>query len=257
MLVKVSNYNNLQLESESLRTHYKTLESVVGQTNTKLESLQALAGEVALAYGFRQARRPRFPQAVLALATQNNSTLDSGYQTSVYAFNLMKNAALGRSRGAMKADLLPSLGLDSSTFPSIWPVRGQITGGFGERMDPFSGEDAFHAGLDISAPSGTKIAATADGIILHAGPEARYGNEILIDHGSGVNTRYGHLSRIYVVAGEMVKQGQMIGAVGMTGKATGPHLHYEVLVHEVPVNPGRYLLRGVSSNILLAKNNTH
>jgi murein DD-endopeptidase MepM/ murein hydrolase activator NlpD len=108
-------------------------------------------------------------------------------------------------------------------------------------MDPFSGEGAFHPGVDICVPFGTKVEAAADGIVLEAGPESGYGSEILIDHGYGLTTKYGHLSRIFVVVGQELKRGQVIGAVGMTGKTTGPHLHYEVLIHDTPVNPTKYL----------------
>jgi len=125
--------------------------------------------------------------------------------------------------------------------PSLWPVHGQITAGFGQRQDPFSGEGAFHTGVDICAPLGTHVDASADGIVVQAGPESGYGNEILIDHGSGMTTKYGHLSKIFVVVGQEIKRGQVIGAVGMTGKTTGPHLHYEVIVNDTPVNPTQYL----------------
>ena len=125
--------------------------------------------------------------------------------------------------------------------PSIWPVKGHITAGFGERMDPFTGEDAFHSGLDIAAPVGSPVRAAADGILFHAGPYRGYGIEAWIDHGFGIATRYGHLSKVLVHVGEVVKRGQIIGMVGMTGRATGPHLHYEVLVHDTPVNPARYV----------------
>jgi murein DD-endopeptidase MepM/ murein hydrolase activator NlpD len=108
-------------------------------------------------------------------------------------------------------------------------------------MDPFSGESANHTGVDISAPAGSKVEAAADGIVLHASPDAGYGNEIVLDHGYGFTTMYGHLSKMYVVVGQEVKRGQVIGMVGMTGKATGPHLHYEVLIHDNPVNPAKYL----------------
>jgi murein DD-endopeptidase MepM/ murein hydrolase activator NlpD len=108
-------------------------------------------------------------------------------------------------------------------------------------MDPFTGEGAFHAGIDIAAPSGTQVKAAADGILFHAGPDAGYGNEILLDHGYGITTKYGHLSATYVVVGQEVKRGQVIGTVGMTGRTTGPHLHYEVRVHETPVNPAKYM----------------
>jgi murein DD-endopeptidase MepM/ murein hydrolase activator NlpD len=241
MLLKVSDYDDVRNEHEALKTQYRTLENVVSQTNAKLDSLQSLAAEVALTYGFGEARRPRFPRAVLALATESNSTLESSYQSSLYAFNLMKTGAMGPVGNSFARGLVFSSGLGRSTIPSVWPVRGQITSGFGERMDPLSGEGAAHAGVDISAPAGTEVDSTADGIVVLAERDPGYGNQILIDHGAGISTRYGHLSRIYVIAGQEVKRGQIIGTVGSTGKTTGPHLHYEVRVHSTPVNPAKYL----------------
>lgn len=244
MLLKVSNYNVLRTEREALKTQYRTLENVVTQTNAKLGSLQSLAAEVALSYGFGEPRRPRFPQAVLSLATQSNSTLESSYHASLYAFNVMKAAALNSPLDPLARGLISDPRFDRTTVPSIWPVRGRVTAGFGERMDPLSGETgAFHAGVDISAPYGTTVDSAADGIVFHAGRDAGYGNAVLIDHGYGVTTMYGHLSKVYVVVGQEVKRAQVIGAVGMTGRATGPHLHYEVRVNETPVNPFRYLRR--------------
>jgi murein DD-endopeptidase MepM/ murein hydrolase activator NlpD len=241
MLLKVSNYNSLRTEREALKTQYRTLENVVSQTNAKLNSLQSLAAEVALTYGFGEARRPHFPEAVLVLAAQTNSTVESSYHGSLYAFDLMKRASLDPSRDPLALSMFSDPPLDRSTMPTIWPVRGQITAGFGQRMDPFSGEGTFHSGVDISAAYGARVAATADGIVLEASPEAGYGNEIMVDHGYGITTKYGHLSRMFVVLGQEVKRGQVIGAVGMTGKATGPHLHYEVIVHDTPVNPTKFL----------------
>ena len=241
MLLKVSNYNSLRSEREALKTQYRTLESTVTSTNAKLDSLQSLAAEVALTYGFGDARRPRFPEAVLALATQTNATVDSSYRASLYAFNLIRRASLEPDGSAAGRGMFSNPQIDRTTVPSLWPVRGQITAGFGQRMDPFSGEGAFHAGVDISVPFGTKVQAAADGIVLEAGPESGYGNQILIDHGYGLTTKYGHLSKIFVVVGQELKRGQAIGAVGMTGKTTGPHLHYEVLIHDTPVNPTKYL----------------
>ncbi|HUU12578.1 MAG TPA: M23 family metallopeptidase [Terriglobia bacterium] len=241
MLLKVSNYNSLRTEREALKTQYRTLENVVTQTNAKLGSLQSLAAEVALSYGFGEPRRPRFPLAVLSLATQSNSTVDSSFQASLYAFNLMKSAATTTSLDLLTQGLLTDPRFNRSTVPSVWPVRGRVTAGFGQRMDPLSGEGAFHAGLDVSAPYGSAVEASADGIVFHAGPDAGYGNAVLIDHGYGIHTKYGHLSRVAVVVGQDVKRGQMIGSVGATGRTTGPHLHYEVRINETPVNPSRYL----------------
>ncbi|MFB3922421.1 MAG: M23 family metallopeptidase [Terriglobia bacterium] len=241
MLLKVSNYNNLRTEREALKTQYRTLENVVTQTNAKLGSLQSLASEVALTYGFGEPRRPQLSHAVLALAAQSNSNVESSYSASLYAFTLMKAAASRAPLDPIVQDLVSDPRLDRSALPSLWPVRGQITAGFGQRMDPLSGEGAFHAGLDISAPYGSQIFASGDGIVFSASPDSGYGNAILIDHGYGITTKYGHLSKIFVVVGQEVKRGQVIGAIGMTGRTTGPHLHYEVLVNETPVNPSRYM----------------
>jgi murein DD-endopeptidase MepM/ murein hydrolase activator NlpD len=242
MLLKVSNYNNLRTEREALKTQNRSLENVVTTTNAKLNSLQSLAAEVALTYGFGEARRPHFPEAAMLLATQTNSTLESSYHASLYAFNLIRNSSLVPSRQSSAAlGFVPVADFARDTMPSIWPLRGRITAGFGQRLDPFSGEGAFHSGVDICAPFGTRVEAGGDGIVLHAGWDSGYGNEIIVDHGYSMTTKYGHLSKIFVVVGQEVKRGEVIGAVGMTGKTTGPHLHYEVMVNNTPVNPMRYL----------------
>ncbi|HEY6292991.1 MAG TPA: M23 family metallopeptidase [Terriglobia bacterium] len=242
MLLKVSNYDDVRNQREALKTQYQSLENTVTNTNAKLTSLESLASEVALTYGFGRSSRPEFPQALLTLATQSNSTLEASYNASLYAFNLMKTTALDPPPDPVIRALIPAPTYDRAGMPSLWPVHGQITGGFGERMDPLSGEEARHPGIDISAPKGTEVMASADGVVLEAGRhESGYGNEIVIDHGHGVSTKYGHLSEVYVVAGQEVKAGEVIGAVGMTGKSTGPHLHYEVRVGQVPVNPVKFL----------------
>ena len=241
MLLKVSNYNNLRTEREALKTQNRSLENAVTTTNAKLDSLQSLATEVALTYGFGEARRPHFPEAALTLATQTNSTLESSYRASLYAFNLIRNSSLVPSGQPPALGFAPTADFGRETVPSIWPVRGQISEGFGQRLDPFSGEGVFHSGVDIRAPYGTRVESAGDGIILEAAWDSGYGNAIVVDHGYGMTTKYGHLSKIFVVVGQEVKRGQVIGAVGMTGKTTGPHLHYEVIVNDTPVNPMKYL----------------
>jgi len=241
MLLKVSNYNSLRTEREALKTKNRTLENTVSQTKAKLSSLESLATEVALTYGFGQAHRLRFPEAALALAAQSNSTVESSYRASLYTFNLIRRSSLNPVGGSTGLGIIAGPDFGAEAVPSLWPVRGEISEGFGQRMDPFSGEGVFHSGIDIRAPFGTRVEAAADGIVLRAEPESGYGNEILVDHGFGMATKYGHLSKIFVVVGEEVKRGQVIGAVGMTGKTTGPHLHYEVIVNDTPVNPTKYL----------------
>ncbi|HEX3560170.1 MAG TPA: M23 family metallopeptidase [Pyrinomonadaceae bacterium] len=126
--------------------------------------------------------------------------------------------------------------------PSIWPVEGEMTDGFGVRGNPFGGGSSeFHPGQDIAAPRGTSVVAAADGTIVQAGWQNGYGQEVVIDHGHGLTTRYGHLSKIEVAAGQAIRRGEELGQVGSTGRSTGPHLHYEVRIDDVAVSPLHYL----------------
>lgn len=129
-----------------------------------------------------------------------------------------------------------------SSTPSIWPTRGWVTSGFGYRKSPFTGLSEKHEGLDIAARMGSEIRAPADGKIILAGRKHGYGNMVEIDHGYGVLTRYGHNARNLVAVGAMVKRGQVIALVGSTGRSTGPHVHYEVVVNGIPVSPMNYIL---------------
>jgi len=126
--------------------------------------------------------------------------------------------------------------------PSIWPVHGWVTSGFGFRTNPFTGLTQMHEGLDIANRVGTPVIASADGIVSDTGKDSAYGNFIVISHGFGINSRFLHLSKIFVRAGQRVKRGDKIAEVGTTGMTTGPHLHYEVRVNGIPVNPLRYIV---------------
>jgi len=126
--------------------------------------------------------------------------------------------------------------------PSIWPTRGWVTSGFGYRKSPFTGLPEKHEGLDIAARMGSEIRATADGKVTLSGRENGYGNMVEVDHGYGIMTRYGHNSKNLVKVGDKVKRGQVISLVGNTGRSTGPHVHYEVLLNGIPVSPRNYIL---------------
>jgi murein DD-endopeptidase MepM/ murein hydrolase activator NlpD len=129
-----------------------------------------------------------------------------------------------------------------ASAPSIWPVRGWVTSDFSVRLDPYTGERVMHEGLDVAAANGTPVRAPADGTVVFNGMEGGYGHVLVLDHGYGLKTRYGHLSRIDVKLGEKVKRGQFVAAVGNTGRSTGPHLHYEVRVNGVADNPRKFVL---------------
>ncbi len=242
MLTKVSDYNHLRAEREAINAKYHLLQKVVNHTNVKLSSLESLASEVAETYGFDVSERNRRQVFVQDVSAAGDPIRESSYNAALHAFSLIEQASLDPPRSSVLLGLLSNPAINPSSIPSIWPVRGRVTAGFGERMDPFSDEFAFHPGMDIAARYGAPVGAAADGVVVHAGPgEPGFGNVIEIDHGSGIDTLYCHLSKIEVVEGQEVRQGQTIGAVGLSGRTTGPHLHYEVLIDQTPVNPEMFL----------------
>ena len=132
----------------------------------------------------------------------------------------------------------------AAATPSIWPAHGWLTSTVGHRQDPITGEREFHEGLDIAADRGSRVFSTADGKVIQASYEGGYGNLVVVDHGYGLETRYGHLSAYRVGVGAQVKRGDLVGLVGSTGRSTGPHLHYEVRVNGRLLNPLHLLLNG-------------
>lgn len=146
-----------------------------------------------------------------------------------------------------KLDDLLKIQEDKLTYhgstPSIWPVKGWVTSDFGSRISPFSLVRDFHQGLDIAAQWGTPIVAPADGVVTFAGYRGGYGKMVIIDHGFGVVTKFGHTSEILVKEGDKVAKGSKLAKVGSTGHSTGPHLHYEVHVDGVAVDPMKYILQ--------------
>ncbi len=165
-----------------------------------------------------------------------------GTQTSPALTNDIIIISRAPEASANRATLAPRTGSASAYIPSIWPVMGPLSSGFGSRHNPFGGSSyEFHKGQDIAAPIGTPVIATADGVVVSARWHKGYGNGIYIDNGNGIETRFGHLSRIDVVEGQSIKRGQQIGLVGSTGRSTGPHLHYEVRINGEATNPLSYL----------------
>jgi len=128
-----------------------------------------------------------------------------------------------------------------ASTPTVWPISGNITSGFGYRSSPFTGRAEFHRGIDIVAPVGTPIKVPAEGLVLSTEWSSGYGLILSINHGYGVVTRYAHLAQVEVEPGQRVRRGQRVATVGRSGRTTGAHLHYEIILNGIPINPMRFL----------------
>jgi murein DD-endopeptidase MepM/ murein hydrolase activator NlpD len=238
MLLKVSRYNQLRTEKEQLKDSYSRLEQVAKERDVQVASLGSIASEVSALYGLKSQ-----PTLVTASADQIqnaevSSSLDQlhALRTSALSGAAMVGITLGLTRNATTADWIRA-----NSAPNLWPVEGQVTGSFGERIDPFNGEGAFHSGVDIGSSYGQQVIAPADGVVVFCDFLGGYGKALMLDHGHGISTRFGHLSGYAVTAGQHVHRGDTIGYVGLSGRSTGPHLHYEVRINDTPVNPYKYL----------------
>jgi murein DD-endopeptidase MepM/ murein hydrolase activator NlpD len=255
MLLKTESYNQVRAERETLRQSYQRMEAIAHNRSVQVASLGALANEVTALYGLRENRLNAAKTALRANPTasapapasmaQSDEPSQQQVSNSIDTFYALRDEALsGQISRALESGLSADFGGDWTELadaPSMWPVEGRVASSFGEREDPINGEGAFHTGVDIDAPYGTPVRATGDGDVAGAEMAAGYGREVILNHGHDVTTLYGHLSAIAVVPGQHVTRGQVIGYVGQSGRATGPHLHYEVRVHNVPVNPHKYL----------------
>ncbi len=237
MLAKVMRFNQLRTEKEALKNRYNQLEQVAKEKDIQVASLGTLASEVSTLYGLKS-------ESPLTKTTETESA-EQSVQMSVDQLYALRQSAMngaatiGIGMGVRQATITDWLRMAEA--PNLWPVEGRITGSFGARIDPFNGEGAFHRGVDISSDFGHRVLAPADGVVISAGLESGYGRLVEIQHANGVITRYGHLSAFAVTSGQRIIRGQVIGYVGSSGRSTGPHLHYEVWVHNSPVNPYKFL----------------
>src|SRR6267378_1117793 len=221
MLFNVSRYNELRTEKEQLKDRYSRLEQVAKERDVQVASLGSIASEVSALYGLKS-------QPTLVTASQEQIQ-DAEVTSSLDQLHALRSSALsgaatvgitlGLTRNATTADWFRA-----NSAPNLWPVEGQVTGSFGEGIDPFNGEGAFHSGVDISSTYGHQVFAPADGVVRFADYLGGYGRAIVIDHGHGINTRFGHLAGFAVASGQHVHRGEVIGYVGLSGRSTGPHL---------------------------------
>lgn len=213
-------------QSEALREEYESLVLTSQEREEHLASLRGLAYQVSIAYGIQRDG--------LGAEDAFGSDLAPAYYSSLNQYD--------RLQGALDRTPVGGSALLANSTPSIWPVKGHITSTYGRRLDPFHGKGTFHRGIDISAPYGSPVLATADGFVSMTGWDAGLGNCVKILHGkNGFSTTYGHLKEYLVRPGQPVQRGELIGLVGSTGRTTGAHVHYEVTSRGLTVNPYRYL----------------
>lgn len=181
------------------------------------------------------------PRSLASSFSGLNLDIDAAIMAS--KFDMLDSSS--RKQGKSLSNLLVYIRKQKSLLsitPSIWPARGWVSSRFGARVDPFTGRHTMHHGIDIAARLGSKIVAPANAIVRFVGINGSYGRLVVLDHGNGVLTHYGHLNDTFVRIGDEVSRGQRIAEVGNSGKSTGPHLHYEVRRNGVPVDPRRYIL---------------
>jgi murein DD-endopeptidase MepM/ murein hydrolase activator NlpD len=243
---------DLRSENVALVMENESFRAATGQLAAQVSSLQSAVQEL----GDRAALDPSVQKSMDRLpAIVRNNAMGGGSPTAA-AGSLVSSALSSPETtfGVLK-DLLGVLetrletvryGVErrqalAAATPSMWPAAGWLSSPFGRRTDPFTGRPDFHPGIDISADKGTPIRATADGVVDSASFSGAYGNLVVLDHGFGISTRYGHMSRFAVKAGDHVRRGDIIGYIGQTGRANGPHVHYEVWLNGRMLNPLRLL----------------
>jgi len=248
MAFKVADYNQLQSENVDLKVQKKNLEVSTLKLNSKLSELETLSERLSTL----------FQNDSLNKRIKGNLPGVGGSKVDYPTADLLNNSNLKTDMELIKdrttdlenqLHLLEQVAEKRATIlrftPSIWPVRGKITSHYGTRTDPFNGESAeMHLGLDIAGIYGTPVHAPADGVVIYAARNAGYGNLVIVDHGNGLTTRDGHLSRFNVRVGQRIRRNDVIAFVGTTGRSTAPHLHYEVRMNDRPVDPRRYLPKG-------------
>lgn len=257
MLLKTASFNQVRSQQDALRRDYNRLQVVAHEKDVQAASLGSLASEVSALYGLRRNHLSKTISPASAAAVSD--TDDSGtfsqeaYVQSLDQFAVLRNDALSGHFDVGMASPATTNWADVAGAPELWPVTGRITSSFGERQDPIlTGEGEFHTGVDIATNFGAQVHAAADGVVEKAGWETGYGRVIILSHGNGIETLYAHLSGFTVTVGQQVQCGQVVGYVGLSGRTTGPNLHYEVRIHNTPVNPHKYL-RETASQLATAR----
>jgi murein DD-endopeptidase MepM/ murein hydrolase activator NlpD len=229
----------LRAENASLASRTVEYQRLTEGLKTRLSQLQSTVTKLGVMAGVEIGGSG--PIAGVGGATSSEALAPTA-DLKAYIADLDKEMAALGARSARLETFYNDQKVMLASTPSTWPVRGYLSTAFGNRLDPFTGQPDFHSGIDISTPTGTPITAPADGTVIFVGVKSAYGNAVVVNHGYGTVTQYGHLDRFAVRPGQKLKRGDAIGYVGNTGRSTGPHLHYEIWVHDQARNPMQYIV---------------
>jgi murein DD-endopeptidase MepM/ murein hydrolase activator NlpD len=238
--VEVAELKKLRGENLALAAKARAYEENAGRLQARVLTLQNMVTKLGLMAGVEDSLPDERLGGVGGLTSLETTAPSVDIASSLQDIDQTVSALTEKS-SRLKAFFEDQQVLLAAT-PSIWPVRGYLSAGFGNRKDPFTGMPDFHPGIDISTPRGQKIVAPADGVVAFVGRKKGYGKALVINHGFGVVTRYGHLDGWNVRPGQRVRRGDVIAFVGNTGRSTAPHLHYEVWVNDQLRNPIEFIL---------------
>jgi murein DD-endopeptidase MepM/ murein hydrolase activator NlpD len=231
-----------QRENAELRDTNERFDDSITDLRGKLADIETKAAKFALMVGVEDVATPQLAAGGSSFDVQGLAPRASAPILQGEIDTLRDRSGQLESSFQVLDTAFQKQALTLSSTPSIFPVRGLLGNGYGWRRDPFTGIRDFHRGLDIIAPPGTKVVAPADGIVTRVGRAGGFGKSVLLSHGQGIVTRYGHLQATQVKVGQRVKRRESIATVGSTGRSTGAHLHYEVLVHRRHVDPVKYIV---------------
>jgi murein DD-endopeptidase MepM/ murein hydrolase activator NlpD len=236
---EVYSLRRLRVENAALVAKTREYEQRHGLLETRLHELEGIVTKLGVMAGIEKVLPDSRVGGVGGLT--NVETVSPSLDSATFD-GVEKTVTDLQARSKQLENVLADQRVLLASTPSIWPVRGYLSAGFGNRIDPFTGQRDFHTGIDVSTPQGTKIISPADGVVISCAVKGGYGNALIVDHGFGIVTRYAHLDHFNVRPGQRVHRGDVIGFVGSTGRSTAPHLHYEVWVRDQAQNPIQYIL---------------
>ena len=242
----------MQVRADAIAIQLGDMKAHVIRLDALGQRLTAMAGIKSSEFNFGQDPPQGGPESDIPGARPEMSDI------STMLRSLQGQIDLSGSQLSALENVILSRQLGQEIHPEGRPVStGYISSGFGQRVDPFTGGEEFHQGIDFAAPEGTRIRAVAAGIVTWAGPRGGYGNMVQIDHGNGYATRYGHSFKVLVHVGETVQRGDVLALVGDSGRSTGPHVHFEVLKNGHQVNPARFVALRAGSTAFTGPDTVH